>query len=124
MGAVALAQLLIMENGYELAGRIPEKADFSRGGSRLVKSGDYISFSLGREAYAIGLAIASRMDELKDVEVFQPFPGNCADYVVTEYGIAHLRGKSLRRRAEELVAIAHPDFRAELRKEAQKLYWP
>ena len=50
-------------------------------------------------------------------------PRNCADYVVTEYGIARLRGKSLRRRAEELIAISHPDFRAELRKEAQRLYW-
>jgi 4-hydroxybutyrate CoA-transferase len=49
---------------------------------------------------------------------------NCVDYVVTEYGIAHLRGKSARRRTEELIAIAHPDFRAELRKEAKKLYWP
>lgn len=49
---------------------------------------------------------------------------NCADYVVTEYGVAELRGKSLRRRAEELIAIAHPDFRAELKKEAQRLYWP
>jgi 4-hydroxybutyrate CoA-transferase len=51
-------------------------------------------------------------------------PRNCADYVVTEYGIAHLRGKSLRRRAEELIAIAHPDFRAELKKAADKLYRP
>lgn len=49
---------------------------------------------------------------------------NCADHVVTEYGIARLRGKSLRKRAEELIAVAHPDFRAELRKEAQRLYWP
>ena len=47
-----------------------------------------------------------------------------SDYVVTEYGIAKLRGKTLRQRANELIAIAHPDFRAELRKEAQKLYWP
>lgn len=51
-------------------------------------------------------------------------PRNCADYVVTEYGIAHLRGKSLRRRAEELIAIAHPDFRAELTKAAHNVYWP
>jgi len=49
---------------------------------------------------------------------------NFADYVVTEYGIAKLRGKTLRQRVEELIAIAHPDFRAELRKEAAKLYWP
>lgn len=32
-------------------------------------------------------------------------------YIVTEYGIAHLFGKSLRERARELIAIAHPDFR-------------
>jgi acetyl-CoA hydrolase len=36
-------------------------------------------------------------------------------YVVTEFGVANLFGKSLRRRADELIAIAHPDFRAELR---------
>jgi 4-hydroxybutyrate CoA-transferase len=51
-------------------------------------------------------------------------PRNCADIVVTEYGIASLRGRSLRRRAEELIEIAHPAFRSELRKEARKLYWP
>ena len=41
----------------------------------LVKPGDYISFTLGREAYNIGLAIAARMGELDDVKVLQPFPG-------------------------------------------------
>lgn len=51
-------------------------------------------------------------------------PRNCADLIVTEYGIASLRGKSLRRRAEELIEIAHPDFRSELVKDAKKLYWP
>lgn len=44
------------------------------------------------------------------------------DYVVTEYGIATLRGKTIRQRIEELVSIAHPDFRAELRKEAKRIY--
>jgi 4-hydroxybutyrate CoA-transferase len=47
-----------------------------------------------------------------------------ADYIVTEYGIARLLGKSQRQRAEELIAIAHPDFRAELRREARRMYWP
>lgn len=40
--------------------------------------------------------------------------------IVTEYGIAELRGKSLRQRAEALIAIAHPDFRATLRQAIQK----
>jgi acetyl-CoA hydrolase len=41
-------------------------------------------------------------------------------YVVTEYGVAHLYGKSLRERAEALIAIAHPDFREELRDAARR----
>jgi 4-hydroxybutyrate CoA-transferase len=43
-------------------------------------------------------------------------------YVVTEHGIADLRGKSVPERARELIAIAHPDFRAELNEEARRLY--
>ena len=39
-----------------------------------------------------------------------------ADVVVTEYGIAELRGRTVPERAEALVAIAHPDFRADLQK--------
>jgi len=35
-------------------------------------------------------------------------------YVVTEHGVAHLFGKNLRERAEELIRIAHPKFREEL----------
>jgi 4-hydroxybutyrate CoA-transferase len=42
-------------------------------------------------------------------------------YVVTEYGIADLRGKSQRQRAEALINIAHPDFRKTLREEATAL---
>lgn len=40
---------------------------------------------------------------------------NDVHYVVTEFGIADLRGKSLQQRAEALTAIAHPDFRDMLR---------
>jgi 4-hydroxybutyrate CoA-transferase len=41
-------------------------------------------------------------------------------YVVTEHGIARLYGKSLRERAQELIAIAHPDFRGELKAAARR----
>jgi 4-hydroxybutyrate CoA-transferase len=41
-------------------------------------------------------------------------PRFCTDYVITEYGVARLKGKDLRARAEALIAIAHPDFRDEL----------
>ena len=42
---------------------------------------------------------------------------NDVDYVVTEYGVAPLKGLTLRQRAHNLIAIAHPDFRNELMEE-------
>ena len=45
---------------------------------------------------------------------------NDVDYIVTEYGVAHMRGESLASRAKQLIAIAHPNFRDELRFEAKK----
>lgn len=45
---------------------------------------------------------------------------NDVDNIVTEYGIARLRGRTLRQRTESLIAIAHPKFRDELRYEAKK----
>ena len=45
---------------------------------------------------------------------------NDIDYVVTEYGLAHLRGRSLSERAKQLIAIAHPNFRDELMFDAKK----
>ena len=49
-------------------------------------------------------------------------PRACVHYVVTEYGIATLLGRSIKDRARELIAVAHPDFRAELTAEAKRLY--
>jgi len=42
---------------------------------------------------------------------------NDVDYIVTEYGVARLKGKTLRQRARALIEIAHPDFREGLKKE-------
>ena len=46
---------------------------------------------------------------------------NDVNYVVTEYGVAQLRGKSAKQRAQAMIGIAHPDFRAELRAAANKM---
>jgi acyl-CoA hydrolase len=43
------------------------------------------------------------------------------DYVVTEYGVAALRGTSIKERVDKLIAIAHPKFRQQLRNEALSL---
>ena len=39
-------------------------------------------------------------------------------YVVTEYGMVNLKGKSVAERARALISIAHPDFREELERDA------
>ncbi|MFC1886128.1 acetyl-CoA hydrolase/transferase family protein [Thermodesulfobacteriota bacterium] len=43
--------------------------------ANLVKSGDSVVFTMGREAHAVGLALAARKEELKDVKIFVPTPG-------------------------------------------------
>lgn len=50
-------------------------------------------------------------------------PRSFANYVVTEYGIANLRDKTLQERAQALIAIAHPELRGELRHSMQKHFY-
>ncbi len=50
-------------------------------------------------------------------------PPMYTQFVVTEYGIADLYYKTKRERAEALINIAHPDFRAELRKQAKQILY-
>ena len=47
---------------------------------------------------------------------------NDVDYIATEYGIARLKGRTLQHRAEDLIHIAHPDFRPELIEEYEKRF--
>ncbi len=44
-------------------------------------------------------------------------------YVVTEYGVAYLHGRSIRQRAEALIQIAHPDFRNQLYEYCERTKW-
>jgi acetyl-CoA hydrolase len=46
---------------------------------------------------------------------------NHVHFVVTEFGIVNLYGKSIRQRAELLISIAHPNFRDELKRGARAL---
>ena len=47
---------------------------------------------------------------------------NDVSYVVTEYGVAQLRGKTTRQRVQNLIAVAHPNFRAELTDAARRMH--
>ena len=66
---------------------------------------------------ALNGAVSRIVPRLESGEIVT-VPHFWSDTVVTEHGVAHLLGKNHRERAEALIAIAHPDFRSELRKAA------
>lgn len=102
-------------------------------------AGRYYSGSGGQTDFARGAMYSERgmgfvvlhsttADESTPRIVSQLCPGapvttmkNTVDHVVTEYGVAELRGRSLAQRAQALIRISHPKFRAALRSEARAL---
>ena len=50
-------------------------------------------------------------------------PRNYVDYVVTEFGVARMKGRSVKERTEQLIAIAHPEVREELRRYAKAQFY-
>ena len=116
----------------DLTGQI---ASESIGSRMYAGSGGQPSFAIGAMLSKGGRSIMMLRSTTADGKVSRitPFlepgtivtvPRNFADYIVTEYGIASLHGKTQRERALELIAVAHPDFRGELKKQAQELFWP
>jgi 4-hydroxybutyrate CoA-transferase len=76
---------------------------------------------LPASALSAGQRVSRITPSLPPATVFT-LPRAFVHYVVTEYGVAKLIGKSLRERARELTAVAHPDFRGELAAEARRMY--
>jgi acyl-CoA hydrolase len=112
---------LLGQCGSESLGSLPYsgtggQSDFVRAANR----------SLGGKAFIV-LPSTARADAIsRIVPVLSPgthvsTSKNDINYVVTEYGVAQLRGKSAKQRALELIAIAHPDFRPELREQARRI---
>jgi acyl-CoA hydrolase len=92
------------------------QSDFVRGANR----------SRGGKAFIVLPSTAKDDSITRIVPVLSPgthvsTSKNDINYVVTEFGVAQLRGKSAKQRAQELISIAHPDFRAELAESARKL---
>ncbi len=77
----------------------------------------------------IALPSTARNDELsRIVPMLKPGAGvvttrNHVHYIVTEYGVASLYGKTIRERAQALIGIAHPKFREELTRAARELHY-
>ncbi|MEH7342415.1 acetyl-CoA hydrolase/transferase C-terminal domain-containing protein [Bacillus sp. JJ1532] len=90
---------------YPVAG-VGGQMDFIKG-SRLSAGGKAI----------IALPSTAKKGKYSRIKVSVPYVTSIKseiDYVVTEYGVASLFGKSLKERSKELLRIAHPDFREEL----------
>ena len=98
-------------------------------------SGGQLSFAIGAYMSKGGRSIVaipstakggtiSRIVPMLEQGTIVSTPRTLADIIVTEYGVARLKGKTQRERAQELISVAHPDFRVELKKEAERLYWP
>jgi len=124
--------MVAINNGVQidLTGQISCESQF---GARLINGpGGQIEFHLGAFSAPGGRAVTmlpstfgdgsvsnikARLDEGAVVSI----PRSFADYVVTEYGVAQLAGKTLRERAEELIRVAHPDFHDQLREAAREI---
>ena len=91
--------------------------DFVRG-SNMCKDGKSIIAMPATAAKGTVSKIVPLLDEGAAVTTSR----NDVDYVVTEFGIAHLKGKNLRERARALINIAHPNFREGLIKECENRF--
>ena len=114
----------------DLIGQINSETVF---GSRLINGTGgqpetHIGAVLSRGGRAITLLPSTAMGGALSRIVSTHEPGSIvtvpryfADTIITEHGVARLWGKNHRQRAQELISVAHPDFRAELRAEAQRM---
>lgn len=93
------------------------QVDFIRGASRAVNGKSIIAMP-STAAGGKASRIVMELDQGAAVTTSR----NDVHYVVTEYGVANLRGKSLCERAQALIAISHPNFRANLSVQAEKLF--
>jgi 4-hydroxybutyrate CoA-transferase len=101
-----------MIGGMQFSG-VGGQVDFVRGASRSVGGKSIIAMPSTASHGRIS-RICNKLDSGTAVSTSR----NDVHYVVTEYGVADLRGKTLRQRAEALIAISHPAFRNMLRGKA------
>ena len=120
--------------GIDLSGQVCSEAIGPR---QYTGTGGQLDFHLaglmskgGRSITVLPATYRTKDGTLKSriVPTFEPgtpvtVPRSLADWVITEYEMVNLMGKTMKERADCLISLAHPDFRAELRKEFQKLPW-
>ncbi|MFP4051190.1 MAG: GNAT family N-acetyltransferase [Thermoplasmata archaeon] len=101
--------------GYSFYSGIGGHADFMRGAGYAQDGKSIIALSSTAQNGEVS-RIVTHLNEGAGVVTTR----GDVEYVVTEYGIAYLKGKNIRKRAMELINIAHPKFRDDLLKEAKE----
>jgi len=104
--------------GHQFYSGIGGQVDFSRGAS-LSKGGKPVIALPSTTADGKVSRIVAHIREGAGVVTSRGH----VHYVVTEFGVASLRGKSIRERALELIRVAHPKFRQHLLQQVRKHYW-
>lgn len=104
--------------GQQFYSGIGGQVDFLRGASRSKGGKPIIALSSTAKQGTI-----SRIVPVLDPGAGVVTSRGLVRYVVTEYGVAFLHGKSIRERAKALIEIAHPDFRPELYDYCEKTKW-
>jgi len=104
--------------GYRIFSGFGGQVDFIRGAARS-KGGKPI---IALRSTAKNNTISRIVPHLKEGAGVVTSRGD-VHYVVTEYGVAYLHGKSIRERAEALINIAHPDFRDDLLRFAKEKHY-
>jgi len=104
--------------GHQFYSGIGGQVDFVRGASRSKGGKPIIAISSTAKHETI-----SRIVPMLDPAAGVVTSRGLVRYIVTEYGIAYLHGKTIRERAKSLIEIAHPKFRAELYEYCEKTKW-
>jgi acyl-CoA hydrolase len=102
--------------GHRIFSGIGGQMDFIRGAARSPGGKPIIALP----SRAMGGKVSRIVSELNPGAGVVTTRGH-VHWVVTEFGVVNLHGKTLRERSEALISIAHPDFRAELARDIQRI---
>ena len=114
----------------DLTGQINAETIKGKQFSAIGGSFDFVQGALFSEEGCSIIAMASATPDEKISRIIPQLPlgsavttpRHSAQYIVTEYGVAEIWGRSTKERADALINIAHPKFRDELAEEARKLF--
>ena len=129
---IAQNEKLVSINSCVQVDLMGQVASESIGAKQISGVGGQVDFVRGASASKGGVSIMampstvkgkiSKIVPLLDEGAAVTTSRNDVDYIVTEYGVAALKGQTLRQRARNLIEIAHPDFRDALKEEYEKRF--